>query len=1277
MQPAGALELAGSKRFVLRGRIGEGAVGVVYDAIDRERDTRVAIKTLRNPSAETIHLLKKEFRVLADLQHPNLVSLGELIEERGVWFFTMEFVPGTNLLRYVRPGGESRPSIPAPASSKVQRAAGGRVDEKRLRSVLAQLARGLGALHEANKVHRDVKPSNVLVTPEGRVVILDFGLVSDLLRHGQADEGMQGTVSYMAPEQAASEKVEFAADWYSVGVILYQALTGRLPFYGSPEDILEQKLTREPPPPRELVPTVPEDLDEICSQLLRINPHDRPNEAEILSRFHAADDIYDPTSSVRTPIFVGREPEIDALKQAFVDVRRGKSVTVLVHGESGVGKSFLVRRFIEELTRDQPGTMLLSGRCYERESVAYKAVDGIIDDLSERLAELSKEEAAALLPDDVGLLEQVFPVLGKVEAAAELAGTTTRIASPNQLRVCVFAALRELLDAVARRQPLVLTIDDLQWADNDSMVLLAEVMRGPSPPPLLLVATVRLATESHRPATPRVQTPRIGTDVRHVHLEHLSHDDSEALVNKLLDQLPHGDELRGSIEAIVADTKGHPLFIDELVRQGATRMKKKSGPLRLDDALFARVSTLETAARHILEIVAVAGLPIPQRVAAQASATDLGDLFRLVSNLRSQHFVRTTGVGQNDLVEPYHDRVRQLVLARLDASVRKDWHGRLALALEGWKDADPESLSTHWEGAGRPERAQQYAVAAAAQAADALAFDRAARLYRRALDLTETGEARRALESKLADALTNAGHWAEAADVRLELAKDEEAATALDLRRLAAEQLLCSGHFDRGVRLLRDALAECGVGDPRSAARLILALIFYRLLLALRGLRHQVHAPTESDRAALVKIDTVRSAGAGYSMTDNIRGAYFQTRNLLMALRAGDPARIIRALCMEICFTAAGGPAKRPRTTRLLASAKKMVEKLGTSEARAMYATATGYAHYFVGEWSSAIEWLVKAEEIYRDKTVGMTFEINSARTMLYRALASRGDVDALRARVQEVYREAEEHGDRYTQINLRAGPMTLIGLIGDDSSRVRDEVLEITQWLAQSRFLVQHYFCMLARSSADLYDNDPVAAYDLIETTWPALTRSLLLRVETIRIGALEQRGRAALAVAARRGDHRLLADVEAHARSLRKSRLGWGQASAELLVAGAAATRGREETAREHATRALRLYEAADMQLHVAIVRRRLADMAGGGADEKKLRALSDAWMQDQGVRSPLRLARVIAPGFRESAEAEEPVVHSSGTTDVRSRHIRARSPDANETDGPASRRATSARE
>src|SRR5262249_23812853 len=194
------IAFTGTERFQILRTLGEGGMGAVYEALDREQNARVALKTLLKLTPDAIGLFKREFRALQDVRHPNLVSLGELFDVNGSWFFTMELVEGTDFLSWVRPGWDEPP--PDRLTSGVW-SPRGRLDVERLRAALVQLARGLGALHAAGKVHRDIKPSNIRVTPAGRVALLHFRLLAQTDAQGRSSWGSGGgTPVFLAPEQA-------------------------------------------------------------------------------------------------------------------------------------------------------------------------------------------------------------------------------------------------------------------------------------------------------------------------------------------------------------------------------------------------------------------------------------------------------------------------------------------------------------------------------------------------------------------------------------------------------------------------------------------------------------------------------------------------------------------------------------------------------------------------------------------------------------------------------------------------------------------------------------------------------------------------------------------------------------------------------------------------------------------------------------------------------------------------------------------------------------------
>ncbi len=941
-------------------KLGEGGMGEIHEAVNVDNQARLAVKTLRRISADGLQRFKTEFRSLQDLEHPNLIRLGELFEEDGHWHFTMELVEGQNFVHYVRvPVDAAAPTERCPMGLRTAAEKGGFAgtlnedvctspamrkgpfDEPRLRFALRQLVDAVNALHMAGKVHRDIKPSNILVTPEGRLVLLDFGVVKETIpgeRSVTPGMAIIGTAEYMAPEQAAGKHVGPEADWYSVGTLIYEALTGEVPFTGGLIQIVLAKQTQVPPSPKTLVPEVPSDLDSLCMDLLKILPECRASGVDVMARLDAAsqrsvslESNPDLKRATLDSIFVGRQHELVLLVDGFETVRReGRAVAVIVGGESGIGKTSLLRHFTKLLkSRTTTNLACLFGRCYQREALPYKGLDGVIDSLGRFLIRLG-DKADAILPLDAALLGSAFPVLRRVrsiEKARDLAHPDSD--DPKRCRARLFACVRELFCRLAERYAIVIVIDDIQWADPDSIALLQEIIRPPEAPALFLSLTWRTN------ASPRVQFQEWLNalsrclDCRRLTLVGLASEAGTEMASHLATHLSDG--VKVDALAIAEEAMGHPMFIQELVSQAlALRQSSADGFLKLDDALLHRIRFLPHRARVVLELVALAGFPISTQTIANAAGLTYADADGDMAVLRSGRLIRRTWSDHEEEVQTYQDRIREAAISTIDTDTLRQHHNCLAQALEKQRSVDPEQLAVHWNGAGKRECAADYLMQAAANAKAALAFGHAAELIIKALELREaSSNPSVAVQIELAEVLANAGRGEESGEAYLLAASlMDSGPEVFEIQRRATAEFLRSGHIKKGIGAIRSVLVAMKISLPPTPLRVLSSLLYRRAWLRLRGLHFRLRQECDVDVQLLGHIDACVSVASGLGNTDNIRGADFNTRALLLALKAGEPARLAQALATEAIFVSSQGVAARARTDALLEASRKLYDQL-------------------------------------------------------------------------------------------------------------------------------------------------------------------------------------------------------------------------------------------------------------------------------------------------------------------------------------------------------------
>ncbi|MEQ9411200.1 MAG: protein kinase [Fuerstiella sp.] len=670
--------------YELLRELGRGGFGVVYEARHLKRGDVVALKTLPSlpedqqqvaNEAERLHKFRREFRSLAEVNHPNLVGMQTLEVDGSQWFFTMDVIDGTDFLDYVRPQGH--------------------LNEARLRSALSQLAGGILALHERGIVHRDLKPGNVLIAADGHVTIMDFGLVAELQQRTDQTMSMHsrqfvGTPRYAAPEQIMGART-MASDWYALGTLLYEALTGEPPFRGSHVEVLLQKQNENAPA---LVgrTDIPRDLAVLVDQLLQRDPEQRPPADLIVetlcpghesrsrdSRSHDSTDSGLATLSGQTDsLLVGRESQLAELEQAHHNLlKKREPQVVFIRGRSGEGKTALAEKFLQK-PRLNDDMVVLSGRCYDRESVPFKAIDCLIDALVAYLRSKPGDDVCSLLPDDIPMLAQLFPVLRRVETIAERSTHSMAGIDSRQIRYRAFAALRELLATIGQSTPLILFVDDLQWGDADSATALAEILKPPEAPAVMLLGSYRSDEAEESPFLQEWNRGESNVAQTLVEISALTPDQCAAMLSLRLG-IP-APELREQAQQLWQSARGNPYFLDQLL-EGFDAETGQFTAVPLTDIVRQRLSRLPQEAAALLEAVAVAGQAVSLTEAAGVTC-GMDRAFATVTHMRSEQLVRLIGSDEQQLVDTYHDKIRETVLETMPAQQQKWLHVQFGELLE-------------------------------------------------------------------------------------------------------------------------------------------------------------------------------------------------------------------------------------------------------------------------------------------------------------------------------------------------------------------------------------------------------------------------------------------------------------------------------------------------------------------------------------------------------------------------------------------------------------------
>ncbi|MDZ7704563.1 MAG: protein kinase [Trueperaceae bacterium] len=798
-------------RYQIVSLLGRGGLGTVYLANDLEAGREVAVKALSGVPGQNQQRFRREFRVMARLEHPHIVRTYGSGVHHDVPYLVMAYLSGGSLR---------------------ERFAGGAEDEadfgRRLELCL-EILDALAYIHARGIIHRDIHPANIMLE-DGKAFLMDFGLVKLLGDGTSSDDAsddqnltragtVMGMVAYMSPEQGRGGAIDLRSDLYAFGCLLYWLLTGVPPFEGrSFADTLIKHLNDTPTPPSRRVPLLPFEIDRLVLELLHKAPERRPSSARDVAKTirtllptldgdapsvtradraddnRADDNRAEPTarpSRLLRPPLIEREREWQLLNERLAELRQGEARLVLIEGGVGLGLSRLLGDIGE--TARAIGYVVVSVGNHEGIHLPYRA-------WREALETLRRTRPA----DFAAASEGLEPILSALLPDLSRHGRSVRAPLPSQLKL--YDAVDTLLTRLAAAQPLVLLVDNVEVADEGTVGLLAYLARSQRQRPLLMV--VALHPEK---ATAAVRKTLASFRADRLRLEPLSPAATTELLGAML-----GGTLEPTLARYVAErADGNPFFAEEILatmldagqierRRGIWSWRRDTTPIprSIEEVFMVHLDRLGDRAQRTLQAASSIGrvfgfelLRDLLKADEDALLDDLDELLR--AGLLVEHPGGRYRFSHRLLQETLHERLSRRRKHRYHLFLAETYRGRL--------DIRPHLLADHYAQTQTPELALPYALAAARDADALFASDLAEHYYRLALSLVDDVSPQGAdIQLELADVLARIGRWDEAPGLyRGALGSPPQQVAALrGLGLLRRKQ----GDFARSERYLRKGL---------------------------------------------------------------------------------------------------------------------------------------------------------------------------------------------------------------------------------------------------------------------------------------------------------------------------------------------------------------------------------------------------------------------------------------------------------------------------------------
>ena len=746
-----SLEHLQNGRYDILKKLGEGGKGIVYKARDTVLNRVVAIKMLKSAvSDEAYSRFIREAQATAKLNHSNIVSIYDISKEDEKQFFVIEFVDGMSLRSLMATYPE------------------GKCDIQTVLRVSIDICIALQYAHSQDVLHRDIKPENVMITQEGTAKLMDFGLAKMLSQPGLTKEGIiVGTVAYVAPEIALGKGADARSDLYSFGAVLYEMVTGRPPFQGEdPVKIIFSHIHDYPVSPSRLNPKVPQALVDCIMRLLEKESGKRYQTAEDLLRVlkDVAEGFlretylpsHKPSIVVPSPRpstgkevqLIDRVEEMYLLREAVDKAVRGEGGVAFLYGEAGIGKTRLARE-LGAYARLR-GMQVLSGRCpalFRMDGVPpYVLWKEVIKDYLEGCAPQQLYRVIGFYPSEVSeLVPELKQKLGAIPQSLPI--------SPEHGRDRLFEAVSQFVINISKEAPLLVVLDDLQWTDQSSLLLLHYLARGVYREPLLLLGAYRdTDIDERHPLSPVLTELNRERLLQSVPLKRLSFDDVSEVIKRLLEQ---DDVPRSFCELVYEKTMGNPFFVEEVIKslkeegiilreEDKWEIKEVSRiefPKTVKSVIKARIARLDDACQNLLTMASFVGNDFTFEALCGVTGIEENKLLELMEKILKTGLVKERVIRGEDVYSFVDIIVRDVVHEEVSHLRHKRLHGVVGSALEKVynKKIDEHlgELALHFLEGGDKEKALDYFLKATDKAQKVYAHNEAFSYLQHALELLE------------------------------------------------------------------------------------------------------------------------------------------------------------------------------------------------------------------------------------------------------------------------------------------------------------------------------------------------------------------------------------------------------------------------------------------------------------------------------------------------------------------------------------------------------------